>query len=254
MRNRYRTTPSLGGLALSLSRPVTQKRLDEAQAYCCRLLDDNPLHTEALAWGMSRRFLMERHIRNGIAQLEKLHNTEMAHSHHLLTLCGLYLETEQRDKAHALLLTCRNKFTEPPQQALWELWMAQTGETQEFQNDFRAVLIRLEKQASRDKDFTPLRQQAEQALLGDLPLKVFVEVCEFMAHHAQWEFIADHADSLTSRIATANAVDIAIQGCFHCRRNSKVLQLIQEHKQVFPEGGSAVAYTQNGERRASSKW
>ena len=220
-------------------------RLPEAETYCRHLLDKEPTHAYAIAWGIVRRFLNQQHITKCIFALEEQLTTEKPKIGAILSLCALYREEEQDDKACSLLETHQDIFIQQNQLPLWQAWKAQAScvstDTEsevstEADLSIGAKLIYLKQAATINNDYKELFRYAEQSLHGELSLDIFLNICVFLSYQNEWNFIADHALELAKKGGTSGAVELAAQACYETNRYKELLKILTEYTSLFSEG------------------
>ncbi|MCI5140740.1 MAG: hypothetical protein D3909_03225 [Candidatus Electrothrix sp. ATG1] len=219
--------------------------LPEAETYCRHLLDKEPTHAYAIAWGIVRRFLNQQHITKCILALEEKLTTEKPKIGTILSLCALYREEEQDNKACSLLEIHQEIFIQQNQLTLWQEWKAQAScistdtETEvstKADLSIGAKLIYLKQAARINNDYKELFQYAEQSLQGEFSLDIFLNICVFLSYQNEWNFIADHALELAEKGGTSGAVELAAQACYETDRYKKLLKILTEYTSLFSEG------------------
>uniref|UniRef100_UPI004057B310 hypothetical protein n=1 Tax=Candidatus Electrothrix sp. TaxID=2170559 RepID=UPI004057B310 len=219
--------------------------LPEAETYCRHLLDKEPTHAYAIAWGIVRRFLNQQHITKCILALEEQLTTEKPKIGTILSLCALYREEEQDNKACRLLETHQDIFIQQSQLPLWQAWKAQAScvstdaeskVSTEAGLSIGAKLIYLKQAATINNDYKELFRYAEQSLQGELSPDIFLNICVFLGYQNEWNFIADHALELVEKGGTSGAVELAAQACYETDRYKELLTILTEYTSLFSEG------------------
>jgi hypothetical protein len=165
----------------------------------------------------------------------------------ILALVGLYLHSGKTEDALRLLERVKSKFVQ--QESNWTLAYAQSlmahGDPEKAlelarneKNPHVARTIRtlaLHEISQRSGEWQPFVEHLETSFAETQDGELLFELCQFKAHHKEWAYVADHADTLVQLVETADAVRLATYAAWHAERFQQCLQLLTEHLPLFPE-------------------
>jgi hypothetical protein len=229
------------------------EKQEEAVNYCKELLGENPAHPYALAWAITRNFdvdfapsraALERAVRR------RLDDEGDERIDGALALLGIYLKQGVLREARKLLEKMRPELQRIGATSLYTFWLGQFaihegrfdealavahGETN------ASVRRRIKAMALRAKYiqtgvWKPLSRHLEKCFRKTSAGDYLMELCLLKAERKHWGFVAERSDQLVESVATSDAVSLAAVSLWNARRPTKCLQVLDEHKDMFPGG------------------
>lgn len=230
-----------------------QERQDDAVNYCKELLKLNPAHPYALAWAITRNFDVD-YTQSKIA-LEQTRGRMVndigdARIDGTLALMGIYLKQGELSEARKLLSRVKSELQKIGASSLYTFWLGQLAVT-EGKFDEALALARKENNPSvrrrlkamalrakylKTKAWKPFSRYLEKCFRKTKDGEYLMELCQLRAERKHWGVVADLGDQLIERVGTADAVRLAAIALGNAKRPAKCLRLMDEHKQMFPEG------------------
>ena len=152
-------------------------------------------------------------------------------------MSGLYLYFGKQKQAAGLLQNERPRFEQAGQVPLWEGWVALVHKPSPGaqKSDLSSLHTRLQE-AKEAQDIPTLHSLCEIILTEKRSQILLAEICDFLARHNDWAFLAKNADVLINLIGTDAIVNIAVVACANSARYKDVLRILDAHKSKFSRG------------------
>lgn len=229
------------------------QRQEEAVNYCKELLDKNPSHPYALAWAITRNFDVDfAPSRVALEQTGgmRLNDGGDERIDGALALLGIYLKQGELKEARKLLGKMRPELQRLGATSLYTFWLGQFA-INEGRFDEALAVARKEPNASvrrriktmalrakyiRTGVWKPLSRHLEKCFRKTNTGNYLMELCQLRAERKHWGFVAEKCNQLIESVATADAISLAAVSLWNARRPAKCLQVLDEHKDKFPDG------------------
>jgi len=236
-----RTTLAVWRLACLANDP---ERQDAAVALCQSMVRDDAANMPAVAWALARRFPLDR---RAIEQrCHRLLEQRQATVNHVLVLVLIYLDTDRERRAARLLDRTRQLFVGAAE-PLWRTWRARAdalaarGRTMAApakgavlpDEQWHTTALALRAAAERAHEYAPLRDHLGQAYAATGEAEWLYEYGTVVARLGEWAALAARADEIIARIATADALRLAVVSCFHAGQYERCLRLLDQHRSLF---------------------
>lgn len=231
-----------------------QTRQSEALDYCRNLLSDDPSHSYALIWAMSRNFEidLDRSSEFLAAQFAAKDEVSEERLNEALVLLPLYLRSNEFEKATAHLEKIKPSLAARGEGKLADYWHCQieiartSGATLDARAlnrlddvelrrslQVNALAARYRKNPSRSNRRMLLRRMLKFfRRFGDgLALYNYCLLCH---EQKNWREIAFYADTLLGKIPTADSVRITANAFYQNKQPEKTLNALNDFRHVFP--------------------
>jgi len=224
------------------------ERQSEAQEFCSALLVEDSTNPQAIIWITSRNYDidlfpsqqgLETLLQNGTNDLERI-----------IALLGIYLYQDAPQKALKVLNLEKDAFGQTENQMPWLFWyvqaLAANGDIENalkktesidspaIQRSLRVSVLR--RKARIDGDWQVLAQCLESCWQESENASYLLELCQLQANFQNWTYVADKADDLMTLIGTPDALSLAAQSTCQVGRAELCLQLLNNYRQLFPNG------------------
>jgi hypothetical protein len=228
------------------------ERQEEAVNYCKELLGENPSHPYALAWAITRNFDVD--FGPSRAALEKVGRKRLndrgdEQIDGALALLGIYLKQGELKEARRQLEKMRPALQRIGATSLYTFWLGQFAINEGRFDEALAVARketnpsvrrRIKAMALRAKYirtgvWKPLSRHLEKCFRKTNAGDYLMELCQLKAERKHWGFVAERCDQLIESVGTADAISIAAVSLWNARRPAKCLQVLDDHKDKFPD-------------------
>jgi len=219
----------------------------EAAAYCLALLGAEPTHHRALAWALTRRWDLD--LDPSRRALEATVAAGEGSRAHIVMLVNLELHIGTPERAGNLLDDARTLFDDGEARAVWQILREQaalaagtTGERIDTSGaepggeSPRARILALVAAASKTGEWAPLSHYLEENPVATDDSLFLLDICQLLAAHGMWRWVADRAEWLAVEVGTADAFRLAAVATFNDERPSQALRLLDEHRDDFAHG------------------
>lgn len=217
----------------------------EAVEYAARILDEKPVHFQAILWTIARRFDVD--LGPSETSLEELVDGGTAEYSHVLALASIFLASERPDAAVDLLGRTKGLFDNEGVGELWTFWSAQalalSGDPESSLKLIdgpgagpklpRARTVVLRSLAEKTGDWQQLARHLEDAYRKTQDPVFFADRCELAAHQQDWDYVADRAEELITKMETDEAVRLASVAAFNSQRYELCLRLLDDNRDLF---------------------
>ena len=227
-------------------------RQQEAEQLCQSMLREAPGCVPALVWSQERGFEVDR--QPSIAALRERVDHHSANAEDIICLFALVANSEGVAVAERLLDDQRPLFDAEAKTYIWRAHKAQAlvGRSQED------AALRLVEEESDPLRKRPVRQAVLEAVsrktgkpaaqaddleaefrdTGDVnPL---IMCCIARRKMGDWQFIADHADTIVNLVGTEGALRLSVEGAFFAGRDADVQRLLTQNVHLCPASALPV--------------
>ena len=221
-------------------------RQGEAADYCAELLEEDPTFYPAVAWALARGYTVD--LSPSLNALENLVENKTAEVPHIISLVDCYVDTGKPEEAVRLLEQTQDAFVERDKALLTLLQsmaVAATGDPEKAMSvasadsgptEPQALTLALRAAAEATGEWKQLATHLEVSHKETRDPIFLIELCELKAKQKDWSYIAGVTKELVETIQTAEAVRLAAAALFNCDRKRECLNLLDEHRELFPDG------------------
>lgn len=219
---------------------------DQAKELCQTLLEVKPVNTEALAWALSRKYIIDlQPIEETLEAQVKASQTPSIDW--IVSLANLYLYQGKVDDAVTLLQQTESLFNSQARD-IWLLLHTQAlvdnqqieqalnhetlAQNPEIQRQIKIVCLR--GLGQQQNNWQPLLDHLETYFQETGNGFYLYECCERKATLHDWIYLADRANLLIQTAQTPGALFLSVQAAWFANRYEQCLKLLEDHSNMFP--------------------
>ncbi|MEW5925910.1 MAG: hypothetical protein AB1941_00350 [Gemmatimonadota bacterium] len=221
------------------------ERQGEAAELCRALLSAHPAHVPALMWTIARRYDIQ--VEPSLAALQECLEAPQCGLPENMALVHIALFLGRPEVAAQVLDRTHARFVEEGEPVVWTAWRLRSALEAEDPARADALLAQIVTDPALDA-LKPLHARVQAERTGD-PVGlldrfaaeyretgdpgVLLEGCIAAADAEQWAFIAERSEELVERVATAEAVRLAVIAHFNAGAFDSALALLDGHLDLF---------------------
>lgn len=214
-------------------------RLNDAEARCKELLEEDPTHAGAIEWALARGFDFDH--AHCIESFRKFLRQGKGEPNQILSLAWLLVSEGHVQEAEDVVKDFSERFDTIELQTVRDRWLADLAARKAYDLSaetsislsYTSRMSLLLDHANRTQDWAPLKRFYEELIATEPIPAITLKTAQLIAASGHWEAIASRLDALL-RFDTAEAVRIAVFAAFNTRRPKLALQILEERQSTFP--------------------